>query len=258
MRNRGVIDSASLQGGVDAGSARLGGMKCALPVIVLLFGLLAVACGGGSKTPTATAQPPTIVAPSPSGATGTPSASATSAPAATGTPSPDGTVPAGGSGSTDAVHIAANPAPGQPLQILLKDVRVGAHPEQRGWDRIVFEFASDNPQFPNALPQTDIEYVAGVAGCGSGLPIAVRGGAVLRVKFTGAQAHDDQGNVSIQGQTGNVPPRVTGPGNSIVEAVQSCDFEADVTWGAGIMSKQPFKVTTLSNPARVVIDVKWP
>jgi hypothetical protein len=233
-------------------------MKYALPVAVLLFALLGAACGGGSKTPTATSQPPTIVAPSASAATATGTAAATPAgtPIATSTPGADGTVPAGG-GSTDPVHIA-NPTPSQPLQILLKDVRVGAHPEQGGWDRIVFEFASDNPQFPNALPQTDIEYVAGVAGCGSGLPIAVRGGAVLRVKFTGAQAHDDQGKISIQGQTGNVPPRVTGPGNSIVEAVQSCDFEADVTWGAGIMSKQPFKVTTLSNPARVVIDVKWP
>ena len=235
----------------------------AIPIVLLFL----VACGGKNKnkTPTPVSTPPTIVAPTSTTPAQTPSvsptsaaASPTAAPSVTGTASPDGTVPAEGFGSTDPVHLKANPEGTRADQILLKDVRVGAHPEQGGWDRIVFEFASANGGPANALPEADIEYVDGVSGCGSGLPIPVQGGAVLRVKFTGAQAHDDQGNVTVQGQTGANPPKVTGPGNSIVEAVGSCDFEGDVTWGVGVVGMQRFKVTTLTNPARVVIDIKWP
>jgi hypothetical protein len=213
-------------------------MKLKMTLLALAFGLL-MACGGDKNEATPTDTPTSV---------------------ATATPGPqvDGTVDPLGFGSTDPFHIKRNPDPPVQAQILLKDVRVGAHPEQGGWDRIVFEFASDNPQFPNARPEGDIEYVDGVSGCGTGEPIAVKGGAVLRVKFQGAQAHDEQGNVSIKGQQGNVPPRVTGPGKAIVEALETCDFEGEVTWGVGVVSKQRFKVTLLENPMRVVIDVKWP
>ena len=234
---------------------------------VSLVLLLLVACGGKNKnkTPTPVSASPTVVAPTsttsastPSASPTTASASPTAAPSVTGTPNPDGTVPAEGFGGTDPVHLKANPEGTRADQIILKDVRVGAHPEQGGWDRIVFEFASAAGGPPNALPEADIEYVDGVSGCGSGLPVPVQGNAVLRVKFTGAQAHDEQGNVSIQGQSGNAPPKVTGPGTAIKESVQSCDFEGDITWGVGVVGQQRFKVTTLTNPARVVIDIKWP
>ncbi|HEX5369632.1 MAG TPA: hypothetical protein VFY10_09500 [Dehalococcoidia bacterium] len=245
----------------------------AIPIVLLL-----VACGGKSKnkTPTPVATPPTLVAPTSTAPVQTPSASPTSAsasptatPSVVGTPNPDGTVDPEGFGGTDPVHLKANPEATQPLEILLKDVRVGAHPEQGGWDRIVFEFASTDPAFVNALPETDIEYVDGASNCGSGLPVALQGNVVLQVKFTGAQAHDDHGNVSIQGQAGNTPPKVAGPGNSIKEAIQNCDFEGDVTWSVGVLTCAPnascttppkprFKVTTLTSPARVIIDIKWP
>ena len=129
----------------------------AIPLILLLL----VACGGKNKnkTPTPVSTPPTIVAPTSTTPAQTPSASPTSAPASptaapsvTGTPSPDGTETPG-SGSTDPVHLDANPVVVPPTEILLKDVRVGAHPELGGWDRIVFEFNTNNPAAPDALPR---------------------------------------------------------------------------------------------------------
>jgi hypothetical protein len=127
---------------------------------------------------------------------------------------------------------------------LLTDVRVGAHPEEGGWDRIVFEFR-------DVRPEGDIRYIQGQAiGCGSGLPIPVQGQAILQVKFTPADAHNSAGQSTIRSN------HITGPGNVILESRQTCDFEADVTWHIGLRSQQRFKVTTLSNPTRVVIDVK--
>ena len=183
-----------------------------------------------------------------------PSRSPTPAATATATPLPpiDGTVTGEGPPpSTDPYHIKSNPDPLLPPNFpVLKDVRVGAHPEQGGWDRIVFEFEGGRPA-------GDIEYVNGISGCGSGLPLALRGSAVLKVKFTPANAHDEQGQVSIKGQQGKVPPSVTGPGNVILESKQNCDFEAEVTWALGVSTKRPFRVFLLDNPTRVVIDVKW-
>lgn len=199
---------------------------------MLLLGLafLLAACGDEDEAP-----PPS------------PTAVAT----ATATPFPpvDGTVPAQGTGGTDPVDIKSNPDPVSGAATLV-DVRVGAHPEQGGWDRIVFEFK-------DVRPAGRVDYVSGVSGCGSGLPVALPGSAVLRVKFGATNAHDEQGRVTIKGQPGNVPPQVSGPGNAILQSKQSCDFEALVEWGVGVRARQPFRVFLLDNPTRVVIDVKW-
>jgi hypothetical protein len=50
---------------------------------------------------------------------------------------------------------------------------------------------------------------------------------------------------------------MAGPGNAILQARSACDFEAHVDWAIGVKARQRFKVTTLTNPPRVVIDVKW-
>ncbi len=42
-----------------------------------------------------------------------------------------------------------------------------------------------------------------------------------------------------------------------MEALQTCDFEAELTWAVGMKGERPFKVTTLSSPPRLAIDVKW-
>lgn len=129
-----------------------------------------------------------------------------------------------------------------PNQAILTDVRIGAHPED-GYDRIVFEFS-------NILPDVQVAYQNAAAGCGSGLPIALPGTAVLGVRLFPAVAHDSNGNLTVPSLD------VAGTGASVLEAKGTCDFEAVVGWAAGIASQKGFHVTTLANPPRVVIDVQ--
>lgn len=224
-----------------------------------LLSLSMAACGDDEPLASNVTATPSLSVPPTASA---PTSTASPAPARTGTPivavpgtpppppplpSPvpgrvDGTVAPQNAGSTEPVTVKANPDP-LPGSALLRDVRAGVHPEEGGWDRIVFEFAGD-------LPPGSISYVPAVVACGSGAPVSVRGGAVLRVRFDQVAAHDDAGQVTI--------PRTsfTGSGSTVLEARQICDFEGQVEWAIGVKDRQRFKVTLLPNPRRVVIDIK--
>ena len=211
-----------------------------LAVLVASFAMVLGSCGGGGDddaTPTPAAASATSSATQGGSSTASPPP-ATAPPAAT----VDGTVAPQNPGSRDPVTTKSNPDPLTAVA-LLKDVRMGVHPENGGWERIVFEFEG-------GLPPADVRYVASDSQCGSGQPVALKGAAVLRVRFMTAAAHTDAGQVTFGKQT------VPGPGNTILEAKQSCDFEAVLTWAAGLKAQQNFKVTTLQNPSRLVIDVK--
>ena len=213
-----------------------------LPVILLLT-LVALACTNDAPAPATTPTAPS-----------TPSATATRPPAAT-PPSPttapgasptlppvEGTIDPLGFGGTDPVTVKANPDPPVGVSIL-RAIRMGAHPELGGWDRIVFEFQG-------SLPYADIRYAPSAIQCGSGAPVQLPGAAILLVKFQPADAHTAAGP-TLPAQT------LPGPGNAVLQGRSACDFEAHVDWAFGVKGVQRFKVTTLSNPARVVIDVKW-
>jgi hypothetical protein len=146
-------------------------------------------------------------------------------------------------GSTQPFPIKALPDP-LSMPATLVDVRVGAHPEQGGWDRIVFEFK-------DVRPAGVVEYRNAVFACGSGSPVTPPGQAILFVRFESANAHDDNGQLTIDSTV------VNGPGNSILRAQSTCDFEAIVEWAIGTTGMKNFKVALLENPTRVVIDVKW-
>lgn len=148
-----------------------------------------------------------------------------------------------GFGGAGPVTIKANPDPPE-RQAVVTDVRLGAHPEEGGWDRIVFEFR-------DVLPAGSVAYVSSIAACGSGLPIGLPGRALLVVRFMGAAAHDDSGRPTVARAV------LPGPGTAILEARQTCDFEGEATWAVAVTDTRRFKVTTLSAPARIVIDVKW-
>jgi hypothetical protein len=200
--------------------------------------LVVAGCGGGYDDPTPTAGTTSTTA------TQQATSPTATSPAATAseTAPVDGTVAPQNPGAKDPVTTKSNPDP-LTGQALLKDVRMGVHPENGGWERIVFEFEG-------GLPPADVRYVTSESQCGSGQPMALAGSAVLRVRFSTAAAHNDAGQVTFGKQT------VPGPGNTIVEAKQSCDFEAVLAWAMGLKAQQNFKVTTLQNPPRLVIDVK--
>lgn len=192
--------------------------------------LLLSACNGDdddSPTPTQTASPAA-------------SASATTG----GTPAPEPTeTPGGGfSGGTDPV-TATPPAGLQ--QAVLADVRAAAHED---YDRIVFEFQG------NQLPGYTVQYDEKAVACGSGqdLTAFVGGGSapagLLLVDMRPAAAHNESGQATaIRDLNANL--------GTIKRAFRICDFEGVVTYAVAFSGEQPFKVTALQNPPRLVIDV---
>jgi hypothetical protein len=212
----------------------------------LLLTLSLVACSSSDDDNNTTPTPQSTAAATQAAATATtpPGSSPAASPTSTGsnTPPIDGTVAPQNAGDTVPVTIKANPDPASKVG-MLDDVRVGAHPEEGGWDRIVFEFS-------DILPAGEVKYVTSATQCGSGEAVTLPGDAILQVSFTGAQAHTDAGQSSLSST------QITGPGNVILESHQICDFEGHVTWAIGLKSEQRFKVTMLQNPTRVVIDIK--
>lgn len=124
----------------------------------------------------------------------------------------------------------------------LSDVRIGE--QEEGYDRIVFEFEGDS------LPAYQVEYVVPpVVQCGSGQNVELAGGAALQVSMRPAQAHDEAGETTI-------PATELTPGYpAILEAEQTCDFEAAVTWAVGIPDQTGYRVEELTEPTRLVIDI---
>jgi len=130
--------------------------------------------------------------------------------------------------------------------VQLTAVRV-AH--QTGYDRIVFEFAPQagaTAHIPayTVSRQASAKFVKDP----SGLPVTMRGSAGLRIVFHGAS-----GATSYTGsrdQIVNLP---------VVEEVEQLgDFEAVLSWGAGMSQASCIRTLELSNPTRLVIDVQTP
>ena len=97
-----------------------------------------------------------------------------------------------------------------------------------GYDRVVFELASDT------APGYRVQYAAGpVRSCASG-----------------DVAHDDQGNPLPRERDLmlGLP--------SVREAKLVCDFEGQVEWVLGVTTTEPYRVTELTGPARLLLDVK--
>jgi hypothetical protein len=141
---------------------------------------------------------------------------------------------------TDTVIVNGGATPQDPA--ILTDVRIAAHPGD-GFDRIVFEYDDELPD------QTRIRYENAAIRCGSGNEEPVAGSGTLIVRMTATQAHDEEGDVTVPDLD------IPGTGVAIREAVSICDFEGIVEWAVGIDGTRPFRVTTLSNPSRIVIDV---
>lgn len=141
-------------------------------------------------------------------------------------------------GTTEPIHQSRSAPP----VAVLREVRAAAH---RAYDRIVFEFASD------PLPGYHVEYAAGpVYQCGSGDEVSVAGNATLVVRLEAAQAHDDQGNVTIEERRRVMALPV------LKELMIICDFEAQVEWVVGLAARTPYRVAELSEPPRLVLDLR--
>jgi len=128
----------------------------------------------------------------------------------------------------------------------LTHVRV-AH--QAGFDRIVFEFAP--PAGATAhLPAYTVSRQASAKFVKdpSGQPVTMRGSAGLRIVFHGASGATSYSE--SRDQTPNLP--------IVQEVEQLGDFEAVLSWGAGLSQASCIRTLELTNPTRLVIDVQTP
>ncbi|HLF71300.1 MAG TPA: hypothetical protein VI759_04040 [Dehalococcoidia bacterium] len=212
-------------------------MRAPLAVLVCTLALVASACGGGNGGETPTRVPETET-PLPATATQAPP-TATQQPGVTPTPS----------GIGGRMHVDIKPRPDPPGigSGLLMDVRIAAHPEDGGFNRIVFEFKIGTP-----LGWAEYVDKDNIRSCGPGDLVPIAGTAYLMVHFDGAAGYDENY------QPTGAPSELKGPGPSILEAKKICDFEATLVWAIGTSGERPYTVTLLDNPPRVVIDVKNP
>lgn len=137
--------------------------------------------------------------------------------------------------------IAVAPGAGAaPLTPTLVGVRAAHHP---GFDRVVFEFRGGLPQDRSAT------YVNTLIADPKGTPVRIAGRAILQVRFFSAAAHTDAGVTSA-------PRRIAFALPNAMEAVQSGDFEAVLSYGIGLTRKTHVDLSTLRNPLRVVVDIR--
>jgi hypothetical protein len=123
---------------------------------------------------------------------------------------------------------------------LLTGIRASHHP---GFDRVVFDFFGGLPANRSA------RYVPALLGDATGFRIPIRGRAILQVSFSDARGHtlDDRDTA---------PDRTTFALPNVLQTVQSGDgFEGVISYGVGLAVRQPFRLSTLSNPPRVVLDI---
>jgi hypothetical protein len=131
---------------------------------------------------------------------------------------------------------------------LLEHVAVARH---EGYDRVVFRFR-------NELPGYRVAYeVAPLEEDGSGAPVELAGNAFVVVRMEPASGFDlsvDEGELVYEG-----PRRISGAdaGTSVArEVVRTGDFEAVLSWAVGLEDRVDFRVLTLEDPARLVIDFR--
>lgn len=135
-------------------------------------------------------------------------------------------------------------ADGTPPPVSVTDVRLGDHD---GFDRLVFEIGGPGQA------GWDIRYVDEARAAGSGQAIDVGGKAILAVSL-GNIALPPDAPAGVQPWDGPGRLQMTGDG-PIVEVVDDTVFEGIHTFYAGVTDRQPFQVTRLGSPQRVVIDV---
>ncbi len=207
-----------------------------IALVCLLSSSLAVfaACGDDDDSTSPTSTAPASTATTSSSTTPTATTSGTpETPAATNEPF---------AGARDPVEEQAQGS-GIPFPVLT-DVRAGAHAD---YDRITFEFEGTE------RPHYRVEYITAPAtGCASGEPAQIGGTALLQVRFTPANAHNETGASTVD--SNELITALT----TLLEAESTCDFEADVIWVLGLASEVDFRVLELDSPPRIAVDVAHP
>lgn len=157
--------------------------------------------------------------------------------------------------------------------VTVKDVRIGTASQ---YDTIVFQFdgavlpgytvqyAGNVPSCPAApsapAPRAATPTASGTRGRGTPTPLpeptepptptptpfgSVTGVAMIAVQLNPASTGEGLARTDFRGGQG-----------SLAQATQVCDANGVVAWVVGVNKKGQFRVTTLANPPRLVIDIE--
>ena len=138
--------------------------------------------------------------------------------------------------STATKTVTRSPSP---LPHLI-GIRTGRHTT---FDRVVFDLRGKAPGYT-------VGYVKTAREDGSGKVIDLRGGANLMVRLRPAQAHRADGSATYTGSK-----RIFVDDPELQEVAFAGDFEGVVSIALGVHAKHGFRVLTLSDPTRIVVDV---
>lgn len=203
---------------------------------------LSTATGGDADSVTATASPTGDDLSTSTGDSDVSTATA-GAPEPEGTPDAPTETPEDQALAEPSLDPVEAPATGE-SDLLSTTVRIGAH---EGYDRVVFDLEGEG------VPGYSVSYVDSAVENGSGTVLDVDGDAVLQVVITGTRypAEDE----AYEGGPGVYSLDAA----DVVEEVRlSGTFEGRTQAFIGIDDADtPFRVFTLSDPARVVVDVAY-
>ncbi len=217
-----------------------------LTIPVLLTGLLA-GCGGddgddggsaGSSTPSST----TSSASASSSSEQQPSTSPSSSPS-----EQDGTDDGTDGDGTPQPPFPANTEPDTQQASpdafgTITEIRVGHHD---GFDRVVLEYAGPG------TPGWDVRYVDQPTRQGSGEPVDLPGEAALQVAVRGVGNPPDTGIAEYSG-----PQRLSAGDTTVVtEVFFDGTFEGVTALVVGTEARNPFRVYSMTDPVRIVIEV---
>ncbi|MEX2473403.1 MAG: hypothetical protein WEA34_14535 [Gemmatimonadota bacterium] len=139
-----------------------------------------------------------------------------------------------------------------PLPVLTA-LRAGTHPD---YERVTFKVAGASEgggatAVPAGRPGYKLEYVdRPLIACGSGDQIFPVGDGWLEIRLEPAAAHTEEGQPTLG------PREVEVDGPLLQRIYRTCDFEGIVTHVLALGSPNEYRVFTLADPLRIVVDVR--
>jgi len=135
--------------------------------------------------------------------------------------------------------VLPTPAADAATQHRLLSVTVGHHAT---FDRVVFTFSG------TGVPSHDISYVSQVLADPSGKVVTLLGNHDISVVLHGIASTNVGAPAAFQGDIRPGFPQLR-------EVKGAGDFEGVVSFGVGVTARTTFRVSTLSSPSRLVLDL---
>jgi hypothetical protein len=160
--------------------------------------------------------------------------------------STDSAQPVSAAADTTAFRMGTVSAPStvQENVALLSGLRTGVH---ETFERVILELAGGGSGFPSY----HVEYIdRPLFECGSGRQVQPIGDAWLEIRMEPLNAHTEEGQPTIPRAPRDFPELA-----NIRRLYVTCDFEAVTTLVLAVASPNRFRVLTLEEPRRIVVDV---